>query len=96
MKGMVKFMLDILFIYMLIMYNKVKNKSVDELSKSESLKLEKEYSRYMNSKKGQENPSMTIEEYLPIFKGNMLRQLKILGGIVLSLYALIFLSGIFR
>jgi hypothetical protein len=69
------------------MYMPLRGKTFALLTPSQQQKVEKNYNRYMNSIKGRQNPSLKIEEYLPIIQKQALVYL-ITAIVVLPIYIL--------
>ena len=50
------------------MYMPLRKKTFDTLTPKQLKTVEKNYARYMKTRKGKQTPDMTIEEYLPIIQ----------------------------
>ncbi|MCL2060025.1 MAG: hypothetical protein FWH01_13400 [Oscillospiraceae bacterium] len=66
----------------------LRKKSFDTLTPKQLKTVDKNYTRYMKSRKGKQTPDMTIEEYLPIIQKQALTYL-IMAAIVLPIYIIV-------
>jgi len=93
-------MLEILLIMSIVyacLYLPLRGKSFDQLSPKQQQRVESNFVKHMNTKKGKQNPSMTIQEYLPIIQKQGLTYL-IMAIVILPIYVLAVMyiySGLF-
>ena len=71
-----------------IMYMPLRGKSFDALSGGQLKMVEKNFNRYMKTRKGQQTPEMSIREYLPVLQKQALTYL-IMAIVILPIYVLI-------
>ncbi|MDR1067642.1 MAG: hypothetical protein LBL36_00140, partial [Clostridiales Family XIII bacterium] len=50
------------------MFMPLRGKTFERLTPGQQLKVEKNYRRYLKTRKGKQTPGMRIEEYLPILQ----------------------------
>ena len=84
-------MLEVLLIMSIVyacMYMPFRGKTLEQLSPKQQATVEKNFSRYMLTKKGKQNPNMSIVEYLPILQKQGLTFL-IMAIIILPVYILV-------
>ena len=84
-------MLEVFLIMSIIqacMLMPLRGKTIQQLNPTQIQRVEKNYYRYMQTRKGRKNPTMTIFDYLPILQKQALTHL-ITAIVILSLYALI-------
>jgi hypothetical protein len=70
------------------MYMPLRGKTFDKLTPSQQQKVEKNYHRYLKTRKGKQTPNMRIEEYLPILQKQALTYL-IMAIVILPIYILV-------
>ena len=79
------------------MYMPLRGKALDDMTNKQLKKVEKNYARYMKTKKGKQTPDMGIEDYLPIIQKQALTYL-IIAIIMLPIYIAVIVllySGMF-
>ena len=84
-------MLEALLIMSIVyacMYMPLRGKAFDSLTPGQLKKVEKNYKQYMKSKKGKQNPDMSIEDYFPIIQKQGLTYL-IMALVVLPIYIIV-------
>ena len=83
-------MLEALLIFSIIYacsYMPLRGKIFSQLKPKQQKKVEKNYGKYMQTKKGKQTPDMTVEEYLPIIQKQGLTYL-IMAIVVAPIYVL--------
>ena len=82
-------MLEVLLIASIIyacLLMPLRGKTFYQLNQAQQKRVEKNYRKYMNSRKGRQTPYMTIEQYLPILQKQALTYL-IMAIVILPIYA---------
>lgn len=83
-------MLEVLLIMSIIyacMLMPLRGKTFNQLSPGQQQTVGKNFSKYMNTKKGKQTPDLKIEDYLPILQKQALTYL-IMAIVILPIYVL--------
>jgi len=84
-------MLEVLFILCIVyacMYMPLRGKTYEQLSAKQQERVGKNYDKFMATKKGQQTPNMSIQEYLPTLQKQGLTYL-IIAIVILPVYFLV-------
>ena len=87
-------MLEVLLIMSIVyacMLMPLRGKTFYDLTPKQQKRVEKNFNRYMRTRKGQQTPDMKIEEYLPILQKQALTYL-IMAIVIFPIYILIIFS----
>jgi len=84
-------MLEVLLIMSIVyacMYMPLRGKTLQQLTLKQQERVGKNFKSYMATRKGKQNPDMSIEEYLPILQKQGLTYL-IMAIVILPIYILV-------